>query len=157
MVFKTKAFKDWLDELCRVAIKTRDGFTCQIGRPGCSGAMSPDDKNCDWHHIIPRSEGGLIFKWSLCNSITSCRNCHTWVHEHRKLTKIWFASSYPLRNALIEGMHKYSVRTWRRGDYEKVEGCLIRAATQWNVDYLNIKPEHRAKFKRKVEEILCES
>ena len=154
--FKATPFKKWLDELARVIVKTRDGWTCQINQPGCAGGMVPGDENCDWHHIIPRSECGLALRWSPLNSLTSCRNCHTWVTEHKELTDVWFASKYPVRDMIIRERHIRPIRTWHREDYERVEDVLIRAAIRGNVDYLNIKPEHRAKFKRKVEELLCE-
>ena len=155
--FKATPFKKWLDELARVIVKTRDGWTCQINQPGCAGGMVPGDENCDWHHVVKRSTCGLTLYWDLENSLTACRSCHSWAEANQVDCEIWFANKYPYRWDDVQDLKQIKARAWHQSEYEAVELNLLIKAVDYDVDYLHIKPEYRTSFKGKIEEILCES
>ena len=152
---KRKAFKAWLDALAAAVVKTRDGFTCQINRPGCAGRMTPGDYNCQWCHIISRTANKT--RWELLNAVTGCGHCHQWAHSHPVDFGLWYANKYPYRFDYLRDKNQEPNRTWRASDFEEVEEFLLGKAVDLNVDYLNISKRYRDRFKRKIEEKMFEA
>ena len=146
--FKPRPFKRWLDHLCSVVVKTRDGFTCQIQRPGCAGQMPPGDHNCQWCHIISRTANKT--RWDLINALTGCGHCHQWAHANPVEFGLWFYDKYPYRE---EHLHNIATlvpnKTWRQADFEEVEKALLEKVVDLEVDPLSINKTYRAKFIRK--------
>jgi 5-methylcytosine-specific restriction protein A len=52
----------------RLAILVRDGYACQINRPGCTGRATQVD------HIVPINEGGAW--WDRTNLRAACAHCN---------------------------------------------------------------------------------
>lgn len=156
--FKAKPFKDWLDHLAAVVVKTRDDFTCQIGHTpydkrsnGCAGTMSPGDFNCQCCHIESRNENKT--RWDLLNLVTGCGNCHAWAHAHPARFGVWFIQRFPHRDAHINEMLFQPNKTWRQADFEEVEIFLLRKARDLNVDCITVNTRYRVKFRRKIESL----
>ena len=155
MTFKTKAFKKWLDHIAGVAVKTRDNFTCQLNMsPDCLGSMQPGDLRCQACHIESRKNN--ITRWDPLNIITGCANCHGASHSSPLLFALWFAKKYPNRVGHLEQSAKEPLRTWRQSDFEREEKDLFEYCIDMNVDYLSVNTKHRARYKRRIEQILFE-
>ena len=148
--FKAKPFKQWLDHLCAVVVKTRDDFTCQIQRPGCSGGMSPGDRNCQWCHIISRTANKT--RWDLLNAVTGCGRCHQWAHANPAEFGLWFVNKYPHRWDHLCEIGQEPNKTWKQADFEEVERFLIGKSVDLNVDIATIRYDYRGRYKRKVKE-----
>lgn len=150
--FKKKPFRDWLDCLARIVVKTDDNFTCQIQQsPNCAGQMMPLDRNCQWCHIKSRSRNDL--RWDIDNSTTGCGACHQWGHANPNQFGLWFATNYPGRNKLINDIAKLPPFSWKEDDYRTTEEDLLVEAKNISVDYMNIPERFRMRLKRKLEEL----
>jgi len=150
--FKKKPFRDWLDTLARIVVKTDDNFTCQIQQsPNCAGQMLPLDKNCQWCHIKSRSRNDL--RWHCLNNITGCGQCHQWGHANPNDFGVWFAKTYPKRQEIINLIAQQHPHTWYEGEYKAVELSLLTEAKRIGVDYMNIPERFRMRLKRKLEEL----
>jgi hypothetical protein len=153
--FKVEPFKEWLDVLAKVVVKTRDGFTCQIVHdPACSGTMIPLDKNCQWCHIKSRKSNKT--RWDLLNTLTGCGHCHAWAHANPNEFGVWFAAKYPHRDGWINAVQKQPNKTWRQKDFEQIERFLLQKSIDLNVDYLHVNTKYRDRFKRRTEEMRME-
>ncbi|MHA2086568.1 MAG: hypothetical protein ACXABD_22740 [Candidatus Thorarchaeota archaeon] len=123
--FRAKPFKDWLDHLCAVVVKTRDSFQCQIVHdPACAGTMIPKDRNC----------------------ITGCGHCHNFAHKNPVEFGVWFAGKYPHRMSWLDCMNRQPKKTWRQSDFEDIERKLLQKAIDLNVDYLHINEKYREHY-----------
>ncbi len=150
--FKKGPFRDWLDCLARIVVKTDDNFTCQIQQsPNCAGQMMPLDRNCQWCHIKSRSRNDL--RWSLWNAMTGCGQCHQWAHANPDEFGKWYADNYPHRWRVLKEMSVYPLHTWRESEYKYVELELLESAEEVGVDYLNVPVKYRMRLKRKLEEL----
>lgn len=148
--FKAKPYKDWLDHLCAVVVKTRDGFTCQIVHdPACAGTMMPKDKNCQWCHIKSRNSNKT--RWDLLNALTGCGHCHQWAHANPNEFGVWFADKYPHRDGWINAVQKQPNKTWKKADFGEVENFLLQKAIDLNVDYMTVNTAYRTRFIRKTQ------
>ena len=150
--FSRKAFREWLDILAKVCVKTRDNFTCQIQRPedhtgACAGRMQPLDYNCQWCHIISRNS--YNWRWSLLNALCGCGHCHNWAHANPVPFGIWFAEKYPIRNVLLN-IPLRNV-TWRKSDFEDMERRLVEMAIILNVDILHIPDKGNTHYQSRFE------
>ena len=126
--FKAKPFKDWLDSLCRVAVKTRDEYTCQK----CGAVVQ--GIRCHWHHIIMRKLNHT--RWDLLNGITFCDKCHRKWEEGPEL-QVWFKETYPVRYDYITTKDRH-IGTWKQWDFEAIEEYLIGKCRDFDVDPENI-------------------
>ncbi len=150
-----KAWKEWLDFLAKIIVKTRDDFQCQIVHsPACAGTMEPLDFNCQWVHI--KSKRSNKMRWILLNAVCGCGSCHAWAHDNPDEFGKWFAAKYPHREKWINKINKEPNKTWRDEDYKKVELYLLEKAIDLNVDYINIPKRYRDRFKRMTEELRME-
>ena len=148
--FAKKPFRDWLDCLARIVVKTDDNFTCQIQQsPNCAGQMMPLDRNCQWCHIKSRSRNDL--RWDILNAVTGCGQCHQWAHSNPNEFGEWFVEKYPVRNGVINRWAQKPSHTWYESDYIEVERLLLKEAHEVEVDYLNIPERFRMRLKRKLE------
>ena len=147
--FKVKPFKDWLDDLAKVCVKTRDNFTCQFGREGCAGRMIPFDKNCQWCHIQSRKSNN--WRWFGFNALTGCGHCHAWAHDKPTEFGFWFAENYPIRNVFL--CFPLSNHPWREPDFRDIEARLMKTAVILKVDYMNFPQRFRGRFKAKYEDL----
>jgi len=145
--FKAKPFKNWLDILAKVCVKTDANFTCEIRREGCAGRMMPLDKNCQWCHIKSRSSN--TYRWLRTNALCGCGHCHQWAHANPDAFGAWFAEEH-LGDYLFLNfpMHPY---TWREDDFKKEERRLLLYAAELNVDPLNVPVSYRTRFMRAME------
>ncbi len=72
--------KDVLDDLCRKAVKDRDGWRCTVcGRGPLVGV------ECQWAHLIARNSAT---RWDWEGSTTLCRGCHCY-YTYR--AELWVA------------------------------------------------------------------
>lgn len=150
--FRKKPFRDWLDCLARIVVKTDDNFTCQIRQsPNCAGEMMPLDRNCQWCHIKSRSRNDL--RWNEWNAITGCGACHQWAHANPNEFGVWFQHQYPWRYGYLNDLAKQPLHTWKEDEYKEVEEELLRSAFDLEVDYLNIPERFQMRLKRKLEEL----
>lgn len=153
--FSKRAFKDWLDTLAKVCVKTRDDFTCQIQYDAsCSGTMQPLDHNCQWCHIKSRNSNNL--RWDLLNALCGCGRCHQWAHANPNQFGVWFKEKYYYRDGYINLPRASKV--WREDDFREVESFLLQKAIDLEVDSLTI-PErngYRKRFEKKIKELADE-
>lgn len=139
---KYKSTIDWLDHLAAVVVKTRDGYACQIRHQGCTG------EGLHWCHVEPKGAMGKNVRWETFNALAGCPSCHRWTHAEPKAFKAWFFSKFRLGYLAIQYMNLSVPKTWRQEDYGTAEDRLISEAIKYEVDYLNISPKYRAKFKK---------
>ena len=156
--FSKSAFREWLDTLAKVVVKTRDEFTCQINHDeDCSGTMTPLDNNCQWCHI--KSKKSYNFRWELLDALCGCGHCHAWAHANPNEFGVWFAKKYSRRNEYLNIPRDN--RTWRECDFWDVEAFLLQKCIDLNVDVLNVPDrggwKFRAKFLRRVDEFKHEA
>jgi hypothetical protein len=163
MKFRKKFFKLWLDQLCKVCVKTRDDFTCQIQqcqggkdpitgkfRPGCAGKMTFRDYNCQWCHVKSRSSNNL--RWDLLNSICGCGHCHHWAHANPNEFGIWLANKFPARNDYINDRAKEPRKTWREEDFREIERMLLQKCIDLEVSLECFSKKPRKRFIKRLEE-----
>jgi len=144
--FSKPAFRDWLDTLAKVCVKTRDNFTCQMGfDEECAGQMQPFDFNCQWCHI--QSKNSYNWRWFSFNALTGCGHCHQWAHANPNQFGVWYAEKYPMRNVFL--CFPLSNHTWREPDFTDMEHRLLRLATILNVDPLVVTEWHN--YRRRYE------
>lgn len=142
--FSKKAFREWLDTLAKVCVKTRDDFTCQIQHDDeCAGRMKPLDFNCQWCHV--KSKNSYNYRWLLLNILCGCGHCHQWGHANPNEFGVWYADKYPIRNVLLNMPLKNF--TWREADFKDIERRLLEIAIILNVDVLNIPDRGGWKFR----------
>ena len=149
--FKKTAFRDWLDHLAKIVIKTDDNFTCMIARPGCSGKMLPLSRNCQWVHIKSRNSNNT--RWSLYNAICGCGRCHQWAHANPNEFGVWFSKHYEGRNNIINELAQQPIKTWRENDYKAIENELLIEAKRIEVDYMNMPVNYRIRLRRKLDSL----
>lgn len=148
--FNTKAFKKWLDVLCKVVVKTRDGFACQMRHDEkCSGTMVPLDFNCQWCHIKSRKSNNT--RWDLLNAVTGCGHCHSWGHDNPNEFGVWFAMAFPARNHYLSIPKE--LKTWREDDFKEVEAFLLIKTIDLKVDPMNVPAAYRIRFIRKIKDL----
>lgn len=150
--FGKRAFKNWLDTLAKICIKTRDDFTCQIKREGCSGTMQPLDFNCQWCHI--KSKKSNDFRFDMLNALCGCAHCHAWAHANPVLFGVWFIETYPYRAEYINRPTK--IKTWREDDFKKIEAGLLQKAIDLEIDSLIVPVRYRKRFMKKIKEFVDE-
>ena len=141
--FKAKPFKDWLDFLCRLAVKTRDEYTCQK----CD--MSVQGYHCHWHHIIMRKLNHT--RWDLLNGITFCDKCHRKWEEGPEL-QVWFSKTFPVRYAYITTKPRH-IGTWKEWDFVEVEEMLLRKLADLEFDWDNVPEAKRSRLTRRLKEM----
>ena len=146
--FKARAFKKWLDILAKVCVKTRDNFTCQIGRPGCSGKMDMLDRNCQWCHIKSRSSNNT--RWLPVNALTGCGHCHQWEHANPAEFGVWFKRKYLDDYKFLN--RPRPTKTWREDDFRFVEAELLQFARELKVDPMAVPETYRKRFIKASEE-----
>ena len=155
MTFKTNPFKKWMHHIAGVAIKTRDNFTCQWqASPNCLGGMVPLEAGCHPHHVVSRDNN--IVAWDPLNLICLCSKCHALAEKQSLLFNMWYIKRYPNR---AEHVHKKMLlppKTWYQSDFEQEEKDLFEYCIDMNVDYLSVNTKHRARYKRRIEQILFE-
>lgn len=149
---KRKAFKLWLDALCRLIIKQRDEWTCQR----CGHGMDVGDSDCHWSHVEPRTTNNT--HWDLLNSIALCSDCHGWWHRHPALATWWFGDKWPHRKEYIEehvpdgfgNMKPRSeiVGTWGDQDFLDKEQELLEKAVELNVTWDMFLGNYQARFRK---------
>lgn len=151
--FHKRAFREWLDTLAKVVVKTRDDFTCQIQHDNeCSGTMKPLDYDCQWLHIKSRKSNNL--RWNLFNAMCGCGHCHGWAHDNPIAFGVWFTTKYP-------ELYKYlnmprETHTWRENDYKLIERQLLRKAIDLDVDFLTVPDRgrgYRDRFRKRIAEL----
>ena len=148
--FEKKPFRDWLDCLARIVVKTDADFTCEIQQSSnCAGRMMPLSFNCQWCHIKSRNRNDLRWNWD--NALCGCGSCHQWAHANPDEFGIWFKENYPGRYQLINDMPPF--HPWKEDDYKRWEWLLLTEAKRIEVDYLNIPERFRMRLKRKLEEL----
>jgi len=151
--FSKKAFRDWLDTLAKVCVKTRDGFTCQIQHDSeCAGTMESLDNNCQWCHI--KSKKSYNLRWDFLNILCGCGHCHAWGHSNPNEFGVWFAKKYPWRDEYINMPRANKV--WREPDFKEVESFLLGKAIDLEVDVLSIPDRargYRKRFENKIKEL----
>ena len=136
----TKETKKWLDALARAIVFTRDNFSCQIRRSKeCTGSADHP------HHIVTGRHNDMV--WNTLNMMTTCWNCHVWVHNNGKEFREWFDTNYYDRLSAIAVIH---CGTWHAEDYKVWETHLLELARKLNIDYLSLPPKYRAKFRKAV-------
>jgi len=156
MVFKTNPFKKWLHHIAGVAIKTRDNFTCQWGvADGCLGVMMPMDVNCHPHHAVAKRNVNIL-AWDPLNLICVCARCHALAEAQSTTFGIWFNEKYHNRYEHCRKQLLLPLKTWRQSDFEQEEKDLFEYCIDMNVDYLSVNTKHRARYKRRIEQILFE-
>ncbi len=151
--FKAKPFKNWLDTLAKVVVKARDDYTCQKC-PTPVVITNPYD--CQWAHVYSRNSN--IIRWDLLNALTLCGHCHQWGHSCPVEFGVWFAETYPARQAyLIEPIPDWSGQVkprrqhntnWKEDDFKRIEAYLLQKAVDFDVDYMRVPTSYRARFKR---------
>ena len=148
--FHKKAFKLWLDQLCKVCVKDRDDFTCQIQHEGCSGKMMPLDKNCQWCHV--KSKQRNIMRWYFLDIICGCGHCHQWGHANPNEFGVWFAKKYPVRNDYINSLTQIPPKVWYEDDFRDVELVLLRKCLDLDVKVEYFPESYRSRFLKRIEE-----
>lgn len=113
--FKVKPFKDYLDDMARVACKARDDYTCQK----CHKTVSGHDAHC--HHIRTRNYNHL--RWDLVNLITLCSGDHDWVGEGA-MGGVWVKDTFPWRYDYVYSKPRHK-GTWKEADFREIEDYLI--------------------------------
>ncbi len=150
--FKKKPFRDWLDCLARIVVKTDANFTCEIQQANnCPVNLRPLDKNTQWIHI--KSRNSNIVRWDTRNALCGCGQCHQWAHSNPNEFGEWFAKNYPYRHEAINELIRRPLQTWREDDYKYYEKALLQEALECRVDYLNVPVKYRMRLKRKLEEL----
>lgn len=89
-----------LDTITRQIIVERDQSTCQW----CGKLVG--GKNCQWSHIITRSEH--LLRWNLSNSLILCYSCHRKWHSNPLVATAWFKGKFPQRYKEIMKLNKKS-------------------------------------------------
>jgi hypothetical protein len=142
--FKAKPFKEWLDTLCKVVVKTRDGFTCQK----CFEYLRHSPHNCQWCHIKSRNRNNL--RWDLYNAETLCGTCHQFVHANPDVGWRWLLDKWPDREKYLNDKAAEPLYTWREADFVAIEEYLLQKAIDFEVDYLDAPKAYRDRLKRKL-------
>ena len=84
-----KGINKKLDDACRDYVKDRDNHTCRW-----CGAGDLIKRNCQWAHIIPRSNGFRL-RWNPRNSMTLCFSCHEKRWHESGEGRQWFDEEFP--------------------------------------------------------------
>lgn len=140
--FNKKAFRDWLDNLCKVVVKTRDDFTCQR----CGKYLKHEPFNCQWCHIKGRNRNNL--RWDLYNDETLDGACHTWVHNNPDIGWDWLLDKNPVRKKYINDKMKEPIKTWREDDFREVEAYLIQKAKDFGVEWNDIRIMYQPRLRK---------
>ena len=135
--FNKKAFKKWLDALCRVVVKERDGWQCRW----CKKSQL-EGLDCQWSHINSRTTNCV--RWDLLNSLTLCSGCHGDAHAHETVFYGWLQNKHPYLldylNEEIDGVPRCKARTlWKEDNFLAVERALLLKALDLDVDPYKIK------------------
>ena len=139
--FSKKAFREWLDCLAKVVVKTRDGFTCRLNiTQKCAGKMQPLDNNCQWMHLNGRTKG-YAWRWDLLNAVCGCGQCHAWAHANPAAFGVWLYDKYPHLWEYLQ--EERPNRTWREEDFKAEERKLLLKALDLKVDVANIPDRGR--------------
>ena len=141
--FNKKAFKLWLDNLCKIVVKTRDGYQCRKCKK-----LIIDIYNCQWCHV--RSRKSNILRWDLFNTFTLCGTCHAFAHDNPNEGWSWISDG--IHDYLQEKMNQPTT-TWREVDFLKVEYALLEKAIDLDVDPMNMPLVHRKRLINKLHEI----
>lgn len=150
--FKKKPFRNWLDALCRIQVKTDANFTCEIQQAyNCPVVLKPLDENTQWIHI--KSRNSNIVRWDINNSLCGCGQCHQWGHANPNEFGEWFADAYPGRNQIINQLIRQPSFVWKEDNYKEVEEELLMQCVAVGVDYMNCPVKYRMRLKRKLEEL----
>ena len=89
-----------LDKACREYVVSRDHHVCQW----CGKLVA--GKNCQWSHIITRSEH--LLRWMPENSLILCYFCHRKWHSDPLHSTEWFKGKFPDRYKKIMRLAKKS-------------------------------------------------
>ena len=84
-----KGINKELDDACRAYIKRRDNYTCSW-----CGESELVGRNCQWAHIIPRSNGFRL-RWHPRNSMCMCFGCHEKRWHESGEGRLWFDNTFP--------------------------------------------------------------
>ena len=150
--FKKRPFRDWLDELAKIVVKTDADFTCEIQQANnCPVKLRPLDRNTQWVHIKSRNSNAV--RWLTQNALCGCGQCHQWGHANPNEFGAWFANTYPSRNSFINEVASRPPYPWKEHDYKTAERYLLVEAHAVGVDYMNMPVKYRMRLKRKLEEL----
>jgi len=142
--FKAKAFKAWLDDLCKTVVKVRDNHRCQRCHTKVSGY------NCQWSHVYSRKWNET--RWDLDNSKVLCGTCHTWWGACPSESGVWFAELFPERQERLEEKRReYTPHPWKEDDFLAVEKVLMEAAIELDITYDQLPKNSQSKFRTRLE------
>ena len=147
--FKVRLFKLYLDELAKLAIKTRASFACEVRHDGCAGQMVPLDFNCQWIHVHSRSSN--IVRWDMWNTLCSCGSCHAWAHAHPTEFGKWYEAKYDIRDKHCLTMLAVTPYTWREVAFRAEEDDLLDYLVSINADYLHVSKQYRDRVHKAME------
>jgi hypothetical protein len=136
--FNKKAFKNWLDALCRLVVKERDEWQCQR----C--LLEVEGRNCQWAHVISRTANKT--RWDLMNSMVLCASCHARFHSDPVAFGIWFEDEFPAREKALAVVRRLGNKTWKQEHFEEIERRLLRKCKDLNVDPYKIEKRYQKKL-----------
>jgi hypothetical protein len=148
--FKAKPFKLYLDELAKLAVKTRAGFACEVKlAEGCTRQMRPLDCDCQWIHIHSRTSN--VIHWDMWNTLCACGACHQLAHAHPTVIGEWFKKTYSDRDSYCLARLAIPPHTWKEIDFREEEQDLLDYLVSVNADYLHVQKRYRQRVKRAME------
>ncbi len=152
--FKRNPFRDWLDCLVAVVVKTRDNFTCQWRlSPDCQGTLMPGDNNIQACHIKSKGTCVLALRWDLLNIDTACGQCHAHMHANPDSFGVWFHGERPY---VYEYLNEPRIaQKWNVDDYLDKEKELLLKSIELNVDCIvfPVRNDWRGRFIRRSQKL----